>query len=395
MDLDTTQTLLVLADARARLQAAARRLEAEDVPIASAVGRVTAGPHRALVDLPGWDNSSLDGYALRAADSDRELPVTLAVAAGDDPPPLAPDSAASIATGGVVPEGADAVVAVEHATESGGRVRSEERLVAGAGIRRRGADIEAGAVVVDGGVRLSAVGVSSLAAAGLGSVACVRRPRAIVLTTGDELVAPGAPLRRGQVHDSNSLLLLETLTALGCDVELGGRVPDTRAETERLFAGALEADLVVSSGGVSVGPRDHVKPSLAALGVEELFWRVAIQPGKPVWAGRAPGGGIVLGLPGNPLSALVGLHLMVAPLVRTLQGVPEPTPLELPLAVAVRRLGKRIRALPARIAGGQIEPLAEVSHQIARAAAAEGLVLLEAGTGEHPAGAPAPFVPIG
>jgi len=146
---------------------------------------------------------------------------------------------------------------------------------------------------------------------------------------------------------------------------------------------------------VPVGPRDHVKPALAALGVEELFWRVAIQPGKPVWAGRAPGGGIVLGLPGNPLSALVGLHLMVAPLVRTLQGVPEPTPLELPLAVAVRRLGKRIRALPARIAGGQIEPLAEVSHQIARAAAAEGLVLLEAGTGEHPAGAPAPFVPIG
>jgi molybdopterin molybdotransferase len=265
----------------------------------------------------------------------------------------------------------------------------------GDGIRRRGADITAGAVVVDAGVRLTPVAVSALAAAGLGAVACVRRPRAVVLTTGDELVEPGAPLRRGQVHDSNSLLLLETLQSFGCAVEHGGRVPDTRDETERLFAAALEADLVVSSGGVSVGPRDHVKPALATLGVSELFWRVAIQPGKPVWAGRAPDGAIVLGLPGNPLSALVGLHLLVGPLVRTLLGLDEPDATELPLAEPVRRLGRRTRALPARLAGGRIHPLADASHQIARAAAADGLVLIEAGMGEHAAGAPAPFVPLG
>ncbi len=394
MDLDTSQTLLVLHQARSRLCAAVDRLAAEDVPVAEAAGRVTAAAQRALLDLPGWDNSSLDGFALRAADSDRELPVTMTVSAGDDPPALSAGEAAQIATGGVVPDGADAVVAIEHADAGDDRMRARERLAPGDGIRRRGADIQAGSVVVGAGQRLSPIAVSSLAAAGVGTVACVRRPRAIVLTTGDELVAPGTPLRRGQVHDSNSLLLTGTLTRFGCEVEHGGRVPDTREQTERLFAAALEADLVVSSGGVSVGPRDHVKPALAALAVEELFWRVAIQPGKPVWAGRAPTGAIVLGLPGNPLSALVGLHLLVAPLVRKLLGEDEPAAAELPLAAPVRRLGRRLRALPARLAGGLVHPLADASHQIARAAAADGLVLVDAGEGEVPAGTAVPFVAL-
>ncbi len=394
MDLDTSQTLLGLDDARARLCAAGAPLSAEDVAVGAALGRVLSGPHRALVDLPGWDNSALDGFALRAADSDRELPVAFAVSAGDDPAPLPPGAAVSIATGGVLPAGADAVVAMEDATTGGARVRAGSPVEVGAGVRRRAADIARGALVADGGTLLSAIAVSSLAAAGLGDVRCARRPRAIVLTTGDELVPPGAPLRRGQVHDSNSLLLAGALASFGCEVEHGGRVPDTRSETERLFAGALQADLVVSSGGVSVGPRDHVKPALAALGVAELFWRVAIQPGKPFWAGRAPSGAIVLGLPGNPLSALVGLHLLIRPLVGVLLGLPEPAPVALPLATAVRRLGRRTRALLARIEGGRIHPLADASHQIARAAAADGLVLVEAGRGEQPAGSPARFVAL-
>ncbi len=394
MDLDTTQTLLGLREARDRLCSAGARLDAEDVPVGSALGRVAADAHHALVDLPGWDNSALDGFALRAADSDRELPVAFAVSAGDDPAPLPPGAAVSIATGGVLPEGADAVVAVEDATSHGTSMRASSPVRAGAGVRYRAADIAQGALVVDGGAPLSAIAVSSLAAAGLGEVRCVRRPRAIVLTTGDELVAPGSPLQRGQVHDSNSLLLAGTLTSFGCEVEHGGRVPDTREETERLFAGALEADLVVSSGGVSVGPRDHVKPALAALGVEELFWRVAIQPGKPVWAGRAPTGAIVLGLPGNPLSALVGLHLLIRPLVGVLLGLAPAEDLSLPLAAAVRQLGRRTRALPARIEDGRIQPLADASHQIARAAAADGLVLIEAGKGELAAGAAATFVAL-
>jgi molybdopterin molybdotransferase len=394
MDLDTTQTLLGLDAARARLCAAGVPLAAEDVAVGAATGRVLAGAHHALVDLPGWDNSALDGFALRAADSDLELPIAFAVSAGDDPVALPPGSAASIATGGVLPDGADAVVAVEDATTDGSRVRAASPVAVGAGVRRRAADIARGALVVAGGTQLSPIAVSSLAAAGLGQVSCVRRPRAIVLTTGDELVAPGSPLRRGQVHDSNSLLLAGTLASFGCDVEHGGRVPDTLPETERLFAAALQADLVVSSGGVSVGPRDHVKPALTALGVEELFWRVAIQPGKPVWAGRAPSGAIVLGLPGNPLSALVGLHLLIRPLVDVLLGRAAAPPATLPLATAVRRLGRRTRALPARVEGGLIHPLADASHQIARAAAAGGLVLIDAGNGDLPAGADATYVAL-
>jgi molybdopterin molybdotransferase len=294
----------------------------------------------------------------------------------------------------VLPEGADAVVAVEDASSDGTRVRAASPVAVGAGVRRRAADIARGELVVAGGTLLSAIAVSSLAAAGLGAVRCVHRPRAIVLTTGDELVPPGTPLRRGQVHDSNSLLLAGTLASFGCDVEHGGRVPDTLEETERLFAAALSADLVVSSGGVSVGPRDHVKPALAGLGVSELFWRVAIQPGKPVWAGRAPSGAIVLGLPGNPLSALVGLHLLIRPLIGVLLGLDDPEPASLPLATAVRRLGRRTRALPARVEDGRIHPLADASHQIARAAAADGLVLVEAGRGELAAGERAPFVAL-
>ena len=394
MDLDTNQTLLGLDEARTRLCAAGARLAPEDVAVGAALGRVLADAHHALVDLPGWDNSALDGFALRAADSGRELPVAFAVSAGDDPAPLPPGAAVSIATGGVLPDGADAVVAVEDATSDGAWVRAGSSVAAGAGVRRRAADIACGALVVDGGTLLSAIAVSSLAAAGLRDVRCVRRPRVVVLTTGDELVPPGAPLRRGQVHDSNSLLLAGSLTSFGCDVEHGGRVPDTREETERVFAGALQADLVVSSGGVSVGPRDHVKPALAALGVEELFWRVAIQPGKPVWAGRAPSGAIVLGLPGNPLSALVGLHLLIRPLVGVLLGAAAPEPVSLPLATAVRRLGRRTRALPASVVDGLIHPLADASHQIARAAPADGLVLVEAGRGELPAGALALFVAL-
>ena len=353
-----------------------------------------SGPQHALVDLPGWDNSALDGFALRAAESDRELPIAFAVSAGDDPPPLPPGAAASIATGGVLPDGADAVVAVEDATSDGATVRASSPVEVGAGVRRRAADIARGSVVVEDGAMLTAIAVSSLAAAGLGQVSCTRRPRAIVLTTGDELVAPGSVLRRGQVHDSNSLLLGGTLESFGCDVEHGGRVPDTLAETERLFAAALEADLVVSSGGVSVGPRDHVKPALTALGVEELFWRVAIQPGKPVWAGRAPSGAIVLGLPGNPLSALVGLHLLIRPLVDVLLGRRTPPPVTLPLATAVRQLGRRTRALPARVEDGVIHALADASHQIARAAAAGGLVLIPAGRGELAAGTAAQYVSL-
>jgi molybdopterin molybdotransferase len=392
MDIDTRQTLFDLPSACAAMRAAARRSGSEMVSLDHLSGRTLAAPVVAAVDLPTWANSSLDGYAVRVVEVLAGVPVAFEVLAGDDPPALPPGAAAAIATGGLVPAGADAVVPVERAIVEDGRVRVEVLPAPGDGIRGAGADVVAGTAIVPTGVRLGPVAVSAIAAAGLATASCVRRPRVAVLTTGDELVAPGTPLRRGQIHDSNTSLIVGTLEGLGCEIISRGRVPDTLAASIAVFGTALAADIVVSSGGVSVGPRDHVKPALAALGVEELFWRVAIQPGKPVWAGRAPSGTVVVGLPGNPLSTLVALHLLVAPLVRAMLGSAEPPVETAVLGEPVRRLGARLRALPALLASGIATPIAGGSHQIARAAGAGVLALVAAGAGEAPAGAVVPVV---
>jgi molybdopterin molybdotransferase len=386
LDVDATQDMLELAAAQAALRAAATRLDAEDVPLAALEGRVLATTLVALHDLPTWANSSLDGYALRAADAPGPLPVAFDVSAGDDPPALAAGSAAAIATGGLVPAGADAIAAVERVTAHDGLVEVLGPIAAGDGVRPAAADIAAGADAIAAGTELAPHAVSAVAALGYGAAACVRRPRALVLATGDELVEPGSALRRGQIHDSNTTLVGLTLRRLGCDPVVGGRVPDDLAGTRRVFAEAAEHDLVVSSGGVSVGPRDHVKPALAALGAEILFWRVAIQPGKPAFAAVLPSGTLVLALPGNPLSVLAGLHLLVRPAVDVMLGRASQPPLQVTLGAPVRRMASRLRALPAHLAGGVATPLAEVSHQIARAAAADALVLIDRGQGEVAAG---------
>jgi molybdopterin molybdotransferase len=395
MDVDTSQTLCPLPDARTAIRAAAAVLGSESVPVGDAVGRVLVAPVDAVADLPAWPNSALDGFALRAADALVALPVAFDVTAGDDPPALPEGSAAAIATGGVLPVGADAVVPIERSIVAGdGTVRADGAVAVGNGVRGVGADVAVGARIAAAGTRLTPLLASSIAAAGHGSVRCVRRPRVAVLVTGDELVAPGAPLARGQVHDSNSILITRTLEAFGCVVERVARVPDTLVETVALIGDALAVDLLVTSGGVSVGPRDHVKPALAELGVERIVWRVAIQPGKPVWVGSARSGTLVVGLPGNPLSTLVGLHLLVAPAVRSLLGLDEPPVVTMPLARDARRLPGRMRALPGRIVDGRVETIAEGSHQIARAASSSVLALIEAGTDPALAGTPVPVVPL-
>jgi molybdopterin molybdotransferase len=286
-------------------------------------------------------------------------------------------------------------VPIERAVVEGDRVRAEGPVAVADGVRDRGADGRAGQVVLPAGTLLTPLAVSAVAGLGLPTVPAARRPRALVLTTGDELAAPGDELRRGQIHESNSFLIAATLAELGCQVEVGGGVGDEADETMAAFEHALAFDLVVSSGGVSVGPRDQVRPALAALGVQQLFWRVALQPGKPVWAGAAPGGAVVIGLPGNPLSTLVGLHLLVRPLVRAMLGAaPEPER-RAPLDGAVRRIATRTRALPMRLLDGTLHSLgADLSHQLARAAEADALALIDAGTGEVPAGAAVPYVPL-
>jgi molybdopterin molybdotransferase len=383
LDIDTTQTQLPLDDARARLVAAVAALSDEPVAVATLTGRVLSRPVNAPGDVPAWANSALDGYAVRAADAAAgSLPVVFDVPAGADPPPLPAAAAVRIATGGVLPVGADSVLAIENAAEVDGVVRATNGPPAlGNGVRRAGADIARGVQVLPAGRMIRPLDAAAVAVVGLAEAWCARRPRAVVLTTGDELVSPGEPLRRGQVHDSNTTLVSATLAEFGCSVTISGRIPDTRQATERFLRGALDADLVVTTGGVSVGPRDHVKPALAALGVDELFWRVAIQPGKPVWAGRHRDGALVIGLPGNPLSALAGLHLLVRPAVDAMLGRPAPEPWIVELAEPVTRLAIRTRALPASIRDGRATPLAEASHQIARAALADVLVLIGPGTG--------------
>jgi len=372
-------------EARALLLARLRPLPDEPCAVAAAIcGRVLSRPVRAAIALPPFANSSMDGYALRATDAGVPLSLAGRIAAGDDPPPLAPGSCAAIATGAPLPDGADAVVPLERAREAGGAVVFEGAVAAGDHVRRPGDDVHAGSEVLPAGIRLSALAAAAAAAAGAGQVHCARRPRVVVLTTGDELVAPGTPLRRGQIWESNSIALAARCAELGAEVIAVERVSDTAEATRAAFGRALEsADLVLSTGGVSVGPLDHVRPALEALGVERLFWRVAIQPGRPTFAGVRDGRAVV-GLPGNPLSALAGMELIARPAMAALQGAsePDPRPREVVLAAEVPRDPRRTRVLPARLDGDRVHPTgAGLSHQVARAASADGLVLIPPGEG--------------
>jgi molybdopterin molybdotransferase len=348
-------------------------------------------------DLPRHANSAMDGFAV-AAGTPSPWPLSAHILAGDDPAPLVPGTAAAIATGGVVPEGADAVIPLERVQEADDVITALAPVAPGAHIRPVGADAHAGDIVIAAGQRLTPLAASAISGLGLTTVQCYRRPRVVVLTTGDELVPPGQPLRRGQIHESNSILVAATLAAAGCEIVSTGGVPDTAEATRRAFADAIAAaDLVVSTGGVSVGPRDHVKPALRDLGVDELFWRIATQPGQPVWCGVAADGTLVAGLPGNPLSCLVGLHLLLIPAVRALTGAaPEPQTIRAELAEPIGQLPERLRAIPMRLADGRLEQLgASLSHQLSRAAQATALALIPTGDGELPAGTIVDAVPLG
>ncbi len=384
-------------DARALIVAALRPLPVEAVALHDLAGRVVGEPVIAPHDLPRHANSSMDGFAVDAS-TPSPWALTAHILAGDDPAPLAPGTTAAIATGGVVPDGANAVIPLERVTEERDVITALAPVEPGACIRPVGADARQGDVVLDRGLRLSPLAASAVSGLGLTEIICVRRPRVVVLTTGDELVPPGQPLRRGQIHESNSILVAATLAAAGCEIVRTGSVADTAEATRAAFAAAIaDADLVVSTGGVSVGPRDHVKPALRALGVHELFWRIATQPGQPVWCGTAPSGTLVTGLPGNPLSCLVGLHLLLIPAVRALTGAsPEPETVRAELAQPIGQLPARLRAIPMRLTAGRLEPLgASLSHQLSRAAQANALALIPTGDGELPAGTIVDAVPLG
>ena len=327
-----------LDDAIAAVLAAITPLTAtQTLPISEALGRVLAADLVSPVHVPPEDNSAMDGYALRAADATQALPVTQRIAAGHLPQPLGPGEAARIFTGAQVPPGADTVVMQEHTELVDGRVRVTVPVSPGSAIRRQGEDLRAGAVVLPAGTPLDALALGLAATSGAAELTVIRRPRVALFSTGDELVEPGQPLPPGAIYNSNRITLRGLLQGLGCEVIDLGIVPDRLDATRAaLREAASRADLIVTSGGVSVGEEDHLRPAVQAEGQLEL-WQVAIKPGKPFAFGRVGSGAHTahfVGLPGNPVSSLITFLVLVRPALRKLQGQTRLRPQSYPVPAA-------------------------------------------------------------
>lgn len=392
--------LLSLAEARAAVLERVVPLPAEPVALGEAGGRILAEDAVATVDLPPFPSSAMDGFAVRAADSPGRLVVVGSVAAGAPATAgLREGEAMGIATGGAVPTGADAVVRIEDVVLEGNTVEVPG-VGEGTSVRPRGGDIRQGEVVIEKGTRLGAAHVAALAAAGVARVSVSRRPRVAVLATGSELRPPGELLGPGQIFDANGVLLATALSAAGAEVEVLPAVEDDPDAHRTALERGLDADVLVTTGGVSVGPHDLVRSILRSLGVEEVFWGVAVKPGKPLAFG-VRGTTLVFGLPGNPVSSLVGCELFVRPAALALQGASEPGPVyrDARLASAVKRNARRDELLRARMRftddGVIVEPVTgQESHMIVRAAGADALVLSPRGDGELPEGSHVRYFPL-
>ena len=378
--------LLSIEEAQELVLAHVEPLPAETVPVEGAVGRVLAEPASATIDLPPFDSSAMDGFALRSDDTPGTLPVPFRIAAGAPAErSLAPGEAMGIATGGAVPEGADAVIPLEYVVDNDNTVEIEEAVAPGANIRPAGGDLRQGAVVVEAGVRLGAAQVAALSATGIADALVSQRPSAAVLATGSELRRPGEPLEPGQIYEANGVLIEAQLVSAGAAVERLSTVADDEDAHRAALERGLEADVLVTSGGVSVGPHDLVRRIEAELGVEEVFWGVSVKPGKPISFGVREGR-LVFGLPGNPVSVLVGFELFVRPAVLALQGVAQPLPRfeRGRLDGELERNPGRDELVRGRLSfdeeGPVVEPLpGRESHMIARAALADVLVLVRRG----------------
>ncbi|ENO96393.1 molybdenum cofactor synthesis protein [Thauera phenylacetica B4P] len=302
--------------------------EVEEVDTMFAAGRVLAVDQHSTIDQPPMDNSGMDGYALRAADvpvAGTRLPVSQRIPAGSVGHELAPGTAARIFTGAPLPPGADTVVMQELCEHAGDEVVVNTVPRVGEAVRRMGEYITRGARVLPAGLRLTPQAVALAAAVGLARLPVHRRVKVAVFSTGSELVMPGEPLPPGGIYNSNRYLLRGLLAALGCEVEDFGIVPDRLDATREVLRRAAEGhDLILTSGGVSVGEEDHVKPAVEAEGSLDM-WKIAMKPGKPLAYGRVHGAAFI-GLPGNPVSSFVTFLLMVRPFLLATQGASEVTP---------------------------------------------------------------------
>ncbi|HEU4852512.1 MAG TPA: gephyrin-like molybdotransferase Glp [Telluria sp.] len=352
----TPKPLKPVREALDAMLAAARPVaEVETIPTLEANGRVLARALHSTIDVPAADNTQMDGYAVRAADcasGNATLRVAQRIPAGQVGAYLEPGTAARIFTGALIPDGADAVVMQEQceASADGQSVTVRHVPASGEWIRRRGEDISAGAVVIEPGTRLRSQELGLAASVGVAEVSVRRRLRVALFFTGDELTMPGEPLAEGSIYNSNRFTLRALLENLGCEIADFGNVPDTlEATRDTLRKAAAGSDLIITSGGVSVGEEDHVKPAVEAEGRLDM-WQIAVKPGKPLAFGEV-GGAFFLGLPGNPVSSFVTFLVFVRPFILRMQGAAgrAPRAFMLPAAFDWPRPDRRNEFLRARV----------------------------------------------
>jgi len=413
--------MLTLEQAQAAILGAVRPAQrAETVALAAARGRFVAAPLAACVDHPGFDNSAMDGYAVRVADladgnearaarqggrdgglaaCDFRLPLAGVSRCGDAPGALPPGAAMRIFTGAPLPAGADTVVIQEDVKVENGQVVFPRRAEADQNLRRRGEDFRKGEPLYAPGRRLSAWDLALLATAGVAEVPVFVRPRALVVATGDELAAPGAPLKPGQVYESNRIATLAQLAALGAEAVDGGTVRDAPEALRALLRDAQEYDFIVTSGGASVGDHDVVKQVFAELGTID-FWKARIKPGKPIAFGHVGARTHFFALPGNPVSSLVTFKLFVEPAVYAWHHGTVPA-LTLPAEAAngFRRRPGRTEFLRARLFTRDGRFLAEVlkgqgSHMVGPLRDTNGLIRVEAESSGFDAGDEVRVLPL-
>jgi molybdopterin molybdotransferase len=397
----TPAKLLSIDEALALVEAHVQPLPAEEVTLDHAYGRYIAQELRAAIDLPPFAASAMDGYALRAQDTPGTLTVVGESSAGAPyQGELAAGEAVAISTGAVVPPQADAVVPIEDVTATEEQIELAAGLAPGAFVRDRGGDIERGDVILDAGTRLGSAQIGAAAAVGLASVLCRRRPTVAVLTTGTELRQPGEELAEGQIYDANGPMMRAALLTSGAGVEHIPAAADTADAHRAALTRALAHDVVISSGGVSVGPHDLVRSVGQELGVREVFWRIALRPGKPLAFG-VRGATLVFGLPGNPVSSLVCFELFVRPALLALQGARSVRPAWISgvLGAAVARNPGRDDLIRVRLETVEDSTVllpvhGQQSHQIAITAQADALARIPMGTGEVPAGTEVACLPL-